>query len=481
MKTNEIIRSVHWQELFASTLLHSLWIGAVIVLSMWVLRLYYKNRPKELYFISLAALLAIVLSSILTFLVLFFNPGIRFDLFGSFLANIDSFNLYQYINQIWFAGSLIFCFRFFWSHLYIKRLIKASDPLKSLKWEAAFHKVLNHFNAPKEFILLQSDKIGSAFLTGVIKPVILIPTSWINQLSVKEAECILAHELSHALNKDHWVNLFMNLVEIFFFFNPAVHIILSHLKLERELVADASASGYINSRMEYAKLILKIEESSGLIPAFSLPFFRQKKQLRKRIETVLNISGTKTEVYSGFTLMLILSVLAFVRIQPLAPEQLFCLNSKDEKMECASSLLQNAVIEKPAQHQTRLTAQKTKIQKQPINKRKYKYEQVNLIQEVAYEELSQDNFYPIAEKTFRKEFSTKSSKTIQLIEKKGTETIHATDGSAWIVTKQIRCYAPDEEHTIIIVKMNKEGDEPGAFMPESIEPGHIELHQGQIN
>lgn len=78
------------------------------------------------------------------------------------------------------------------------------------------------------------------------------------------------------MNKDHWVNLMMNLIEIVYFYNPAVHILLSHLKLERELLADASASNYINSKLEYAKLIIRIEESSGLIPAFSLPFFRQK-------------------------------------------------------------------------------------------------------------------------------------------------------------------------------------------------------------
>lgn len=284
MKTSAHIEATPWHELFASTLMHSLWQGALIVLLMWLLRIFYRKNPKVLYTLSLSALILIVITSVLTFVSLVYKPSLQLISITAFIPNLDQNLVLQYINQIWLIGCIVFCIRFVWSHIYIKRLIHVSDHLASDLWSHAFQKVCKHYKIQKNIVLLQSEKIGSAFLTGVIKPVILIPTAWINQLSAKEAECILAHEVSHALNKDHWVNLMMNLIEIVYFYNPAVHILLSHLKLERELLADASASNYINSKLEYAKLIIRIEESSGLIPAFSLPFLDRKNNCANELK-----------------------------------------------------------------------------------------------------------------------------------------------------------------------------------------------------
>jgi len=475
MKTSGIIESTVWQEVFASTILHSLWQGALIVLFMWMLRILYRNNPKVLYTLSLTALVLIVLTSIISFVSLIYKPSLQLISITALIPNLDQDIAVKYINQIWLVGCIAFCFRFVWSHLYIKRLIRVSEPLTNDSWSLSFQKVCKHYKLQKSIVLLQSEKIGSAFLTGVIKPVILIPTAWINQLTVKEAECILAHEVSHALNKDHWVNLMMNLIEIIYFYNPAVHILLSHLKLERELLADASASNYINSRLEYAKLIVKIEESSGLIPAFSLPFFRQKKQLRKRIETVLNISGTKSEKYSGFAIMLLMAGMAFIKMNPNPPE-VVCLNdSKNPSTNKYSVCLENRKVEA-----------KDKVAARPIVKKKnsakriYKYESLNANQELVFEEPSNHGFSVELEKAIRNELNQKTKVLLQM-KQIGTEVNHTTDGGSWIVTKQIRCYAPEDDRTIIIVRMNKNTDNLVEPEHELLDPGTILNDNFQIN
>ena len=475
MKTIEIIESTVWQEVFASTILHSLWQGALIVLLMWMLRMLYRNNPKVLYALSLTALVLIVLTSMVTFAGLIYEPAFQLISITSLIPNLDQNIAVKYINQIWLFGCIAFCFRFIWSNLYIKRIIKFSDPLTNDAWSIAFQRVCNHYKIQKSIVLLQSEKIGSAFLTGVLKPVILIPTAWINQLTVKEAECILAHEVSHALNKDHWVNLMMNLIEIIYFYNPAVHILLSHLKLERELLADASASNYINSKLEYAKLIVKIEESSGLIPAFSLPFFRQKKQLRKRIETVLNISGTKSEKYSGFAIMILMASMAFIKVNPNKQESI-CIDAPD----MLSTITQTVCLENKKVDLVEKKVAKPNVKKKITAKRINKYEALNTNQDLALEVVSNQNFTVEPEKAIQNELNQKTKVLLQ-VKQTGTEANLTSDGGSWIVTKQIRCYAPEEERTIIIVRMNKNTDnivEPGQ---EVMDPGRTRNDNHQIN
>lgn len=479
MKTSGYIEATPWQELFASTLIHSLWQGALIVLVMWLLRLFNRKNPKVLYALSLSALILIVITSVLTFVSLVYKPSLQLISITAFIPNLDQDLALQYINQIWLIGCIVFCIRFVWSHIYIKRLIHVSDRLASDPWTLAFQKVCKHYKIQRNILLLQSDKIGSAFLTGVIKPVILIPTAWINQLTAKEAECILAHEVSHALNKDHWVNLMMNLIEIVYFYNPAVHILLSHLKLERELLADASASNYINSKLEYAKLIIRIEESSGLIPAFSLPFFRQKKQLRKRIETVLNISGTKNEMYSGFAIMLLMTGMAFIKMNPLT-QDLVCNEEIITEAQVQNVACLDNKIFCTKQTDKIIKPQNANIKKRVIKKRIYKYEPLNTNQDLVFEDPSNHGFNVELEKAIRNELNQKT-KTILKIKQIDSEPNHTTDGGSWIVTKQIRCYAPEDDRTIIIVRMNKSTESLVEREHEMIDPGTIQHNNNQIN
>jgi beta-lactamase regulating signal transducer with metallopeptidase domain len=67
-----------------------------------------------------------------------------------------------------------------------------------------------------------SDTATDAMLTGFLKPMVLIPTAMLTQLSPDLIEAIVAHELAHLRRLDLWVNLFQNVVEALLFYHPAV-------------------------------------------------------------------------------------------------------------------------------------------------------------------------------------------------------------------------------------------------------------------
>ncbi|MBK9720274.1 MAG: M56 family metallopeptidase [Saprospiraceae bacterium] len=455
MKNMEVTNAFAWQELFAATLIHSLWQGAIIVLVLWMLRLICKKDTRLQYVLSFIALIVFLFLNLFTFFYLLNQKTFSFypsELISNWLNTPE---VLKWVNQIWLIGALVFLTRFVFSHFYIKRLINKSSPLQDQIWNKLFQNLKNYYSIKKSIVLLESEKIGSAFLTGVLKPVIIIPTSWINQLSEQEAECILAHELSHVYNKDHWTNLLMNLIEIIYFFNPAVHILLSHLKLERELVADASVCNYLKTPIQYAKLILKIEESSGFIPAFSLPFFRQKNQLKKRIETVLKIKTPKNDFLSSLATASILVCLLF-STKGFMNTQIIPATMNDSHLSINTENEINTISINKIPEEKKFQ----KIQT-PLKPKKYKKsipkipaEKIFSNQDLVYTPIEDENenIFKRIEINLTKELNLSHKVFSSLNNTSHTDTMYSLDGGSLILPTQLKCYAPNESKTFIIIR-----------------------------
>jgi beta-lactamase regulating signal transducer with metallopeptidase domain len=65
-------------------------------------------------------------------------------------------------------------------------------------------------------------RVGQAVAVGFIRPVVLIPASWLTQLTPEMIEAIIAHELAHIRRWDLWVNLVQRIIETLLFYHPAV-------------------------------------------------------------------------------------------------------------------------------------------------------------------------------------------------------------------------------------------------------------------
>ena len=115
-----------------------------------------------------------------------------------------------------------------------------------------------------------------------------------------------------------------------------------------------------------------------------------------------------------------------------------------------------------------------------IKKRIYKYEPLNTNQDLVFEDPSNHGFHVELEKAIRNELNQKT-KTIVKIKQIDSEPNHTTDGGSWIVTKQIRCYAPEDDRTIIIVRMNKSAESLVEPEHEMMDPGTIQHDNNQIN
>jgi len=270
--------------------LHSLWIGGIIALVVMFMEQYVPrmdNRQRHFTY-RFALLFFLVGCGILLWpweWVEILRPDT--DLLS---LGVSQFALVFLVNSIWLFGFLWFLKRHIESQLFIRKVCMNAGMEFPVEWVEIFERIRGGLGNSKYVSMIHSRKIKSAFVYGIFKPVIVIPTCWVNRLEYHEAECILAHELSHLRAGDHFFNALCNFCDMVFFFNPAVRYLTARLRFQRELCADDLAASQLTSIHAYASLILKLGENPGLVLNPQLVGFgSEKNQLLKRVRNLLKL------------------------------------------------------------------------------------------------------------------------------------------------------------------------------------------------
>ena len=133
-------------------------------------------------------------------------------------------------------------------------------------------------------------RVGQAVAVGFIRPVVLIPASWLTQLTPQMIEAIIAHELAHVRRWDLWVNLVQRIIETLLFYHPAVWWLSSRIRLEREMCCDEIAAACFD-RVLYARSLESVAKigQGNLLMAISINSGRKMKMLN-RIRYLLGLA-----------------------------------------------------------------------------------------------------------------------------------------------------------------------------------------------
>lgn len=203
---------------------------------------------------------------------------------------------------IWLIGVLFFSIRLaggVWTvHLYKTRKVSAVEN----HWQEKFDEFCESLQLRRKIKFLQSQMVEMPVVIGWLKPVVLIPASAFLQISPKELETILIHELIHIKRHDYLINLVQSFAEILFFFHPCVWWISAHIRAEREFAVDEFvAQMFETERFIYAKALANLEESRTTAPILAMA--ADGGNLMKRIEKILNgsrkINSTNVSIWSA--------------------------------------------------------------------------------------------------------------------------------------------------------------------------------------
>ncbi|MEA5138112.1 M56 family metallopeptidase [Arcicella rigui] len=320
------------------TLLHSLWQIVVIAILLKGVFYYKKQSAHAKYWSGIGSLVLQSLLSVLTYFLVFENhstistyessqilaalkpstsnqvQSVANDTFSfwTVLTNFLSANLSIFV-KVWVLGILVLSVRLMGGYFYTEQLRWKHTKVIKGNTLATFEALLEKININKGVNLLESSLASSPMTIGFLQPVILLPVGLLTGLSNIELEAILAHELAHIKRHDYLVNIIQSLVEIIFFFHPAIWWISSRIREERENCCDDLAVQLCGSNIHLAKALTKVEIfQQQPISTLAMGFAGKKQSLLGRIQRILGVQKANSVNHAGIILtgmLVLMSVL----------------------------------------------------------------------------------------------------------------------------------------------------------------------------
>jgi beta-lactamase regulating signal transducer with metallopeptidase domain len=116
-----------------------------------------------------------------------------------------------------------------------------------------------------------SARVTMPLVIGMVRPVILVPVSFVTGLPPEAMRALLAHELAHVRRHDFLINLLQTACETLLFFHPAVWWLSRRVRQEREHCCDDVAAAVLGEREGMARALIAAEElRSDRTPACAL-------------------------------------------------------------------------------------------------------------------------------------------------------------------------------------------------------------------
>ena len=196
-----------------------------------------------------------------------------------------------------YFATLFFYIINFFQHYFKLRFISTRKLLKPpVDIRIFISKTALHLGIKKKVTVWLSVHVDVPYVTGFIKPVILLPVAVINNLSIEQLNAVLLHELAHIKRNDYLLNFFQSIIALILFFNPFVVLLSNAAKKERENCCDDWVLSYQFNQLEYAKALLVLEEQRQQQIVLALAATDNKKILLGRIQRLVTIQTPKTSI-----------------------------------------------------------------------------------------------------------------------------------------------------------------------------------------
>lgn len=156
--------------------------------------------------------------------------------------------------------------RFYYRFHHTRQLLKADMVKASPELRVFLQQAAGRMGIKKDVLLRLSAAAEAPMTLGFWKPVILLPLSIVNHLSLQQTEAILLHELQHIKRNDYFINILMACADVVLFFNPFARWIAQAIRRERENSCDDLVLQFRYDPALYASSLLVLEQqrSAGL-------------------------------------------------------------------------------------------------------------------------------------------------------------------------------------------------------------------------
>jgi bla regulator protein blaR1 len=240
---------------------------------------------------------------------------------------LNYFNQYLYILVTsWF---IIFCLK--WLRLslnlnYVNRISRFESAPVNAEWQQLNDRLKDRLGISRDVKLMHSNIVKVPLVSGIFRPLILVPAGMLSNMPVDVIESILLHELGHIRRNDYLVNIIQSAAETIFFFNPFFIKLSALIREEREACCDSIALNVTNNKVSYVQALVTFGEYSSTSGPL-LAFAGSRNHLLQRIKRILYNQNKKPGIMEKsilFGSVIMLSVItAFTTIKnekkPAAP------------------------------------------------------------------------------------------------------------------------------------------------------------------
>ncbi|MES2792980.1 MAG: M56 family metallopeptidase [Planctomycetota bacterium] len=199
-----------------------------------------------------------------------------------------------------------------------------------------------------------SSSIWTPLVTGLFRPVILLPPAVVRSLNSGELKAVLIHELQHVVRRDFMQECALVLVQILYFFHPCVWLANRQLRRLREQSCDEATIAILDGqRTEYGSGFVKVAElltkptpqfTFGIVDSGELPSSRLRRILDPKLRIGRGIS------WSGLALIVLLGLVLIpssARPSALADSPKESNQKQDSQKNPAPATAKTTVAENP--------------------------------------------------------------------------------------------------------------------------------------
>lgn len=293
--SNPLAKTLGW------TLVHSLWQILAITLVYFAIVLFTKKASYR-YWSGMSLLLLQFMASGITFFVIsaFSSSEKTFAgvaLAPKMLSSVQVMLSYLQTNLplvvgIWVLGCAILFSRLILGYLWVNSLKNSQKNQFDEKLTQILLDIKQKMNITKNVQVKVSRIVSLPMIMGVLKPVILIPAGLVSGFSQEQLETILAHELAHLKRHDFLLNGLQSVLDVIYFFHPAMWLLSAQIRKERENCCDDLALEVSGSKLLLAKTLVQLQETI-YTPKLAMAFGKKSYSLLERVQRIVGIGSPR--------------------------------------------------------------------------------------------------------------------------------------------------------------------------------------------
>ncbi len=200
--------------------------------------------------------------------------------------------LLDYVFLTWLAIVSLIFLRYANLRLRLIKMINTSSPVVDYWPVRCANRWRLNFWIKRRVIIIAADKFLSPFTFSFVNPIIFIPKKILETQNEPLIESIIAHEMAHIKRQDSLWLVLQNMIQIVYFFNPFVWLIVSQLSSLRENICDSMVLSVDKIKPEqYGNSLLQVlrfnisGDNQSLLPS---KFLGHKDQIKKRVAAIGN-------------------------------------------------------------------------------------------------------------------------------------------------------------------------------------------------